>query len=1319
MNETLKQLEFIKNQFAWIKSKVELDNQLGLYDINKLGEDIFMHIINDVYDLNLKNANDILHDNFPAIDLVDENSKQVVQVTSTTSLKKARETIKKLRDLKFHEITDDTSNSLINSISFFRQLEDYEEYEISFLYIKDKPNIKTESWKAFLEKENLNENNFIGLDDIIAIIQDNPTKCETLYKTIRQRLDNISFKFNIDSYFKLAEPHLENITNDKFKQYESEFISFIQSKNKILEVFAVGGNGKSHLLRYFGNIETEYIPLIFTKQINIEEDLKKLDSSKKYLLIFDDIDRYLEQNSLLNLLAYVIQNPNTKLVLSYRTASKGAINIFYRKFSNISNQELEIIWEEKEIWSLIESLLPQLKKIEVKRLAYTFNNNPYLITQAIQGNIKSIQEFSKKIVEDTKVALTDFNLSDKEIKDLLFNLSLLTPISKSNISDDYKNIINKLVEKKILRELVSKYRFNPDIIGDLYLAEFVDNNKNNFEKIVEDNLQNFSNTVFTNLSYALIYNKSNSLQDFIKSIIKKWISNSDYTNQHLALINKIVYFAPLESFIYLQKATKSLIPKETNNIPKSGIRELVTTVSMDTSTYNSDNDAINLESIEPIITKLISALKNNVSTESLTIEHIIKYLTSDIVLNLPKPYYDNQTLESIFKKLVSPLYTINFDVIIASLEIMEKWIDETNIDDRKILLLSRVIDSLLNATFDDTKSDGVSITWGQQVLNLKHKEILRIIDKAKNIFFKMLSNQNLNISNQALDSVRSIGGYRLNSLSQETQNFYENIRGEALIRCIDIVQDNNNFNICSKIESIAINTLNFHDNKEIALALLDSISRSDEYILYQKIKVVDFIIYDIKEFKENLPQEQSKVKDWIFNNIYDKKDFNLTEKEKQVIERLSTRYNNSSDFIKFCNNLNMSGWNSKNIWMQVLEFWYSQNADLLIEICKNHINEINDINIIDILKEFGFHNKILNINIDNINTSTTNNELQIYINSIFKKFSVNDLDILNKIVEVIEKKEQNDIRMFISIISQKLYFTITNQVDLYKELEHIILKFLQWQYQYVFDTESYITHHILYETIDNKDISNEVKKILKQIVKCHKIYIDEFGLKPIYKILDYGLDECISILYNKLTILDENKKPIHIFNYYFDSDKVSEVVLLKSFIKSYSDFKILINRVIELYEYPVKFIGTDGNEYESYIHLDYFFKYTIKQEYIIELFNEFIENNDIEKIKFFYTIVPVSSKYLNIIVQNINLLEDSVSENELMNYLTQVGKIKSFSRSHMQNSDLVLSEEALFTEIYKKVDSLSLQLKLKEQLKYLEIQKRQELEEDIVHLLDK
>jgi hypothetical protein len=40
-----------------------------LYDINKTAEDIFMHILNDVYNLELVNANDIKI-NFPAIDLI-------------------------------------------------------------------------------------------------------------------------------------------------------------------------------------------------------------------------------------------------------------------------------------------------------------------------------------------------------------------------------------------------------------------------------------------------------------------------------------------------------------------------------------------------------------------------------------------------------------------------------------------------------------------------------------------------------------------------------------------------------------------------------------------------------------------------------------------------------------------------------------------------------------------------------------------------------------------------------------------------------------------------------------------------------------------------------------------------------------------------------------------------------------------------------------------------------------------------------------------------------------------------------------------------
>lgn len=55
----------------------------------------------------------------------------------------------------------------------------------------------------------------------------------------------------------------------------------------------------------------------------------------------------------------------------------------------------------------------------------------------------------------------------------------------------------------------------------------------------------------------------------------------------------------------------------------------------------------------------------------------------------------------------------------------------------------------------------------------------------------------------------------------------------------------------------------------------------------------------------------------------------------------------------------------------------------------------------------------------------------------------------------------------------------------------------------------------------------------------------------------------------------------------------------------------------------------------------------------------------------------------------------------------------------MENSDLVLTEEALFMEIYNKIDSLPLQLKIKEELQYFEIQKREEIENDIACLLGK
>jgi hypothetical protein len=95
-------------------------------------------------------------------------------------------------------------------------------------------------------------------------------------------------------------------------------------------------------------------------------------------------------------------------------------------------------------------------------------------------------------------------------------------------------------------------------------AEYLEHENN--EKKIEAILPFFSQTVFTNLSYALAYTKNDSLTDFIKRIIVNWEQQNIYRNDYLFLVNKVVAYAPMESFVYLQNATKYLKPIENEHM---------------------------------------------------------------------------------------------------------------------------------------------------------------------------------------------------------------------------------------------------------------------------------------------------------------------------------------------------------------------------------------------------------------------------------------------------------------------------------------------------------------------------------------------------------------------------------------------------------------------------------------------------------------------------------------------------------------------------------------------------------------------------------
>lgn len=90
----------IEREFAAFMADVEIKNRSGKFDINIVGETFFIDILNVIYSCSLHNAN-LDKKNQDGFDLIDNNEKIIIQVTSTNSLEKLKKSIKSCNAPKF------------------------------------------------------------------------------------------------------------------------------------------------------------------------------------------------------------------------------------------------------------------------------------------------------------------------------------------------------------------------------------------------------------------------------------------------------------------------------------------------------------------------------------------------------------------------------------------------------------------------------------------------------------------------------------------------------------------------------------------------------------------------------------------------------------------------------------------------------------------------------------------------------------------------------------------------------------------------------------------------------------------------------------------------------------------------------------------------------------------------------------------------------------------------------------------------------------------------------------------------------------------
>lgn len=89
--------------FSELSSKIKLSNKLNLTDINICCENDFSQILNNIYNWKLYNINKQCK-NAEAIDLIDNENRIAIQITSNTSTKKIKNTIDKFKKNKIFKL---------------------------------------------------------------------------------------------------------------------------------------------------------------------------------------------------------------------------------------------------------------------------------------------------------------------------------------------------------------------------------------------------------------------------------------------------------------------------------------------------------------------------------------------------------------------------------------------------------------------------------------------------------------------------------------------------------------------------------------------------------------------------------------------------------------------------------------------------------------------------------------------------------------------------------------------------------------------------------------------------------------------------------------------------------------------------------------------------------------------------------------------------------------------------------------------------------------------------------------------------------------
>lgn len=316
MKESAERIQYITEYIVSYKAKIEALNKKGLFDTATLYE-IFAQKICEIW-FNQKFSNlNLTKANFPYVDLISEDNKLYVQVSTIQDIpKKVKSTLEKIRDSKSREVQG------VNKLFFFVLSNDSVEDVKDYVGDSQIGKIK------FVKDENL-----ITTDDIIQKAKTDIKFQVTLYDFLRSENDALmqiegKFEEAVTISKALIDNNIDCLINDEYTIDRSNEIRQIQADGKnFISIQGEAGSGKSALCKMLLK-EEDWVLYARAEKISEAKNMEDIWGLDIHKMI-----KYINQQKLviyIDALEFIADGTKTKLDLLqqiYETV-KGHSNIF-------------------------------------------------------------------------------------------------------------------------------------------------------------------------------------------------------------------------------------------------------------------------------------------------------------------------------------------------------------------------------------------------------------------------------------------------------------------------------------------------------------------------------------------------------------------------------------------------------------------------------------------------------------------------------------------------------------------------------------------------------------------------------------------------------------------------------------------------------------------------------------------------------------------------------------------------------------------------------------------------------------------------------